>query len=278
VTGAGGLLGSELVPFLRRQNEEVTGWDLPEHDVTQVEQTIEELHKVGPDVVFNLAAWTDVDGCESDLGRATSINFQGAWAVAMGAAELGCKMVHLSTDYVFDGKSGRPYRENDKPGPLSNYGRTKLMAEQAVTQTCRKRFVVRTSWLYGRHGRNFVDTIRRKAQEQPRLEVVNDQTGSPTWARDLCRPLWELAKSDRFGDYHLTNQGACTWYDLAREVVSLTGGAAEVVPVATAAVPRPAPRPAYSVLDNRNFRRRFHKELRPWQDALRDYINRAPAA
>jgi dTDP-4-dehydrorhamnose reductase len=272
VTGSKGMLGTDLVEFLRRQNEEVIGWDLPDHNVTDVEKTINGIHQVGPEVIFHLAARTDVDGCEDDLAGATSVNFQGTWAVALGAEELRCKLLYLSTDYVFDGRADRPYREGDKPNPLSVYGRTKLMGENAVIQTCRRHFVVRSSWLYGRYGRNFVDTIRQKSSQAPRIEVVNDQVGSPTYARDLCRPLWELGRSKHFGIYHLTNSGQCSWFDLAIEIVKLTGAKCEVAPIDTATAARRAPRPAFSVLENREFRHRFGKELRPWQEALRSYI------
>jgi len=266
------MLGTDLVQFLRHQNEEVIGWDLPEHDVTDVEKTINGIHQVGPDVVFHLAARTDVDGCEDDAGGATSVNLQGTWAVALGVEELSRKMVYLSTDYVFDGRSRRPYRENDATNPLSIYGRTKLMGENAVTRSCRRHFIVRTSWLYGRYGRNFVDTIREKSQQVPRIEVVSDQVGSPTYARDLCRPLWDLARSKHFGLYHVTNSGQCSWFELATEVVKLSGAKCEVVPIDTATAARRAPRPAFSVLENRNFKRRFGRELRPWQEALANYI------
>lgn len=272
VTGSRGLLGAELVGFLRRQNEEVIGWDLPGHDITNVEKTIAGIHGVGPDVVFHLASRTDVDGCEDDAAGATSVNFQGAWAVALGVEELGRKLLYISSDYVFDGRSSRPYREDDAANPLSVYGRTKLLGENAIKRTCRHCFVVRTSWMFGKHGRNFVDTIRQKSREATRIEVVRDQVGSPTYARDLCRPLWDLARSKHFGIYHLTNSGHCSWFELAQEVVRLTGAQCEVVPIDTAAAGRRAPRPAYSVLENRNFRRRFGKELRPWQQALESYI------
>ncbi|MCX6841256.1 MAG: dTDP-4-dehydrorhamnose reductase [candidate division WOR-3 bacterium] len=272
VTGAGGLLGTELVEFLRRQNEDVVGWDLPGHDVTDVEKTINGIHQVGPDVVFHLAARTDVDGCEDDVAGATSVNFQGTWAVALGVEELSRKLVYVSTDYVFDGRSGRPYRENDTANPLSVYGRTKLLGENAIRRSCKQHFIVRSSWLYGKHGRNFVDTIRKKSREVPRLEVVSDQVGSPTYARDLCRPLWDLARSKYFGTYHVTNSGQSSWCELASEVVRLTGAQCEVVPIDTATAARRAPRPAYSVLENRNFKHRFGKVLRPWQEALKSYI------
>jgi dTDP-4-dehydrorhamnose reductase len=272
VTGAGGLLGTDLVEFLRRRGEDVVGWDLPKHDVADIASTINGIHQVGPDVVFHLAARTDVDGCEDDVAGATSVNFQGAWAVALGVEELGRKLVYVSTDYVFDGRSGKPYRENDQTNPLSVYGRTKLLGENAVKRSCRRHFIVRSSWLYGEYGRNFVDTIRQKSQQVPRLEVVSDQVGSPTYARDLCRPLWELARSKYFGTYHVTNSGQCSWCELASEIVRLTGAQCEVAPIDTATAARRAPRPAYSVLDNHNFKHRFGKVLRPWQDALKSYL------
>jgi len=275
VTGAQGLLGTELVRYLKQQGDEVVGWDLPEHDVTAVEATIAGIHQVGPDVIYHLAAWTDVDGCESDRGRAAAVNYQGTWAVALGAAETGCRLLYVSTDYVFDGRKGRPYRESDTPAPLSVYGRTKQMGEQAVLKTCRRRFVVRTSWLYGRHGRNFVDRIIAKGRTQKQVSVVSDQTGSPTWARDLCGPLRRITGSDRFGIYHVTNSDHCTWFELAREALRLARVECEVVPISSAELGLPASRPAYSVLENRNYRRLAGELLRPWPAALREYLESA---
>lgn len=272
VTGAKGLLGSELVAYLREQGDDVLGWDLPQHDVTEVEKTINEMHKVGPQVVFHLAAWTDVDACETDVGRASAVNFQGAWAVALGAAELGCKLVYLSTDYVFDGRTVRPYREDDSPNPLSVYGKTKLMGEQAVAKACRHHFIVRTSGLYGHGGRNFVDTIRAKLVTNSRIEVVADQVTSPTWAYDLCQPLRELVRTDAYGIYHLTNSGCCSWYEFAKEIAVQLGRDCDIVAIDSATLGRTAARPAFSVLDNRRFRLKFGRKLRSWQEALKEYL------
>jgi len=277
VTGAKGLLGTELVRFLRDAGDEVVAWDLPQNDVTEVDRTINGIHQLKPDAVFHLAAWTDVDGCEQDRARAAAVNFQGAWAVALGAAETGGKLLHISTDYVFDGRATRPYRENDKTGPLSVYGSTKLMGEQAVARAGRRRFIVRTSWLYGRTGRSFVNTVREKASRERELKVVDDQTGSPTWARDLAEPLRRIAASEKYGIYHVTNSGQCTWFELAREVVRLTGAACEVRAMTSAELGLPAPRPAFSVLENRNYRKLTGRTLRPWQDALREYLGEVPA-
>ncbi|MEO0019341.1 MAG: dTDP-4-dehydrorhamnose reductase [candidate division WOR-3 bacterium] len=277
VTGARGLLGSELVQYLRKEGNELIAWDLPDNDVTDIERSINEIHRVKPDVIFHLAAWTDVDGCEENPAKATMVNFQGTWAVALGAAELGCKMVYISTDYVFDGKTKRPYRENDKPNPISVYGRSKFMGEQAVIKNCPRRFIVRTSWLFGRYGRNFVDTIRQKAQMESRIFVVSDQTGSPTYARDLCAPLLTIASSEYYGIYHLTNSGQCSWFEFAREVIRLIKADCEVVPIGSIECGRKAPRPEFSVLDNYNYRKRFGAVLRPWQEALRSYLDEISA-
>jgi len=272
VTGSRGLLGSELVRFLSNHGDEVVGWDLPDHDITAVEHTINGIHGVRPEIIYHLAAWTDVDGCERDKGRAAIVNYQGAWAVALGAAEVGCRLLFISTDYVFDGSRRRPYREKDPPNPLSIYGRTKLMGEQAVLKTCRHSYVVRTSWLYGHNGRNFVGRIVETARRQRQIRVVNDQVGSPTWARDICAPLRLIGSSGKYGIYHVTNSGWCTWFDLAAETVRLAGLDCEIVPVASAELGLPAQRPAYSVLDNRNYRRLSGETLRTWQEALRVFL------
>jgi len=273
VTGARGLLGRELVNYLRSVGAEVIEWDIPEHDITEVEKTINEMHSVAPEVIFHLAAWTDVDGCEADPARATLVNFHGTWTIALGVAEIGCKVVYMSTDYVFDGRMQQPYQENTPTAPLSVYGRTKLMGEQAVRRLCKKWFIVRTSWLFGRYGKNFVDTIRQRSLKEKELRVVNDQIGSPTYAHDLCAPLLTMACSNSYGIYHLTNSGWCSWYELACEIIKLTGGDCKIIPITSKESGRLAPRPHFSVLENRNFKRRFGRVLRPWSEALREYLN-----
>ncbi len=273
VTGARGLLGKYLVKYLHSQQNEVVQWDLPENDVTVVEQVINGLHSVDPDVVFHLAAWTDVDGCEENPARAMAVNFQGTWAVALGVAEIGAKLIYISTDYVFDGNSKRAYRESDRPNPLSVYGRSKMMGEEAVRRNSRRWFIVRTSWLFGRGGRNFVDTIRQKCAVETEIKVVADQVGSPTYAQDLCEPLLELARSAHYGIYHLTNSGFCSWFEFAKEIVRFSKSNCEVIPITAEESGRRAPRPRFSVLENRNYRRRFGRVLRPWQEALEDYFS-----
>lgn len=272
VTGAKGLLGTELVRWLRSKGEEVVGWDLPEHDITDVDRTINGMHRVGPDVVFHLAAWTDVDGCEEDPGRAISVNTQGTWGIALGSTELKTRMVYLSTDYVFDGRRSKPYDEREKPNPLSVYGRSKLTGEQAVMRSCGSYLIVRTSGLYGRHGRNFVDSVLAACRTKKEIEVVTDQTSSPTYAPDLCEPLFELARHAKPGVYHLTNSGQCSWFEFARSIIEIAGLECRVQPTTTARLGRPAPRPAFSVLENRNYKKKFGKTPRPWQEALAEYL------
>lgn len=278
VTGAQGLLGKHLVKCLRDQECEVVEWDLPENDITVVEQVINGMHAARPDVVFHLAAWTDVDGCEKNPVRAMAVNFHGTWAVALAAAEVGAKLIYISTDYVFDGNSKRPYREGDRPHPLSVYGRSKLMGEQAVRRNGRKWFIVRTSRLFGHGGKNFVNEIYQKCLVKNKIKVVADQVGSPTYVLDLCNPLLELARTEYYGIYHLTNAGWCSWFEFASEIVRLTGSGCEVVPISSEESGRPAPRPKFSVLGNRNFRRRFGRVIRPWQEALKEYFDEISAA
>ncbi len=272
VTGAKGLLGTELVRWLRQEGEEVIGWDLPEHDITDVDKTISDMHRVGPQVVFHLAAWTDVDGCEQNPAKATAVNTQGTWTVALGSTEVKARMVYLSTDYVFDGKATKPYDEREKPNPLSVYGRSKLMGEKAVMRSAAEFYIVRTSGLYGRHGKNFVDTIIDIGRKQGQIKVVTDQVSSPTYAPDLCEPLYKLVRLAKPGVYHLTNSGQCSWFDFAKKIVELAGFRCEVLPTTAAELGRPAPRPSFSVLENRNYKRKFGRLLRPWQEALAEYI------
>ncbi len=277
VTGASGLLGKELCNHLKRNGVEVIEWDLPDNDITDVNNCINRLHRVNPAVIFHLAAWTDVDGCEENPAKAMAVNFHGTWAMALGATELNCKLLYVSTDYVFDGRARRAYRESDKPNPLSVYGKSKLMGEVAVRKNCRRWFIVRTSGIFGRYGKNFVDTIRHKALAEGVIKVVNDQITSPTYTGDLCEPLAKIANSEYYGIYHLTNSGFCSWYDFAREIVRLIGAECEIVPISTVQSGRRALRPVFSVLENRNYQRRFGVILRGWEEALRSYLNDVPA-
>ena len=193
--------------------------------------------------------------------------------MAVAAAKIGAKLVYISTDYVFNGKAGRPYIEFDMTDPINIYGKSKLAGEQYVASLSNKYFIVRTSWLYGRQGKNFVKTMLNLAQEKSEVSVVNDQVGSPTWSKDLAYFIEELIQTELYGIYHASNGGLCSWFDLARAIFKLAGlNQIKVMPISTAELNRPAPRPAYSVLENYCIRLEGLSALRPWEEALEEFL------
>lgn len=280
VTGWDGLLGSALVPALRAGGHEVAGMGVNDADITDAAFLRERLGAFRPDAVVHLAAMTAVDRCESEPEEAFRVNESGSRVAAAEAARVGAAVLALSTDYVFDGAARRPYREDDAPAPLGVYGRSKLAGERAIAEAAGRWAIVRSAWLYGAGGRNFVDTILALAAERETLSVVDDQTGSPTLVSDLARGLAVLVEGRAEGLLHLANAGSATWCGLAREAMRLAGANPERIrPATTSEVARPAPRPVYSVLDCARARDRYGVALRPWRDALADYLSgRALAA
>ena len=277
VTGWNGLLGTNLVPLIRRTHE-VDGFGVEDGEVTDPDFVRERFERFRPDAVLHLAAWTAVDACEADPDRAFRVNGEGSRVVAGEAERLGAGVIAISTDYVFDGAAQRPYREDDPTSPQSVYGKSKLEGEGEVRRLARG-VVVRTAWLYGAGGRNFVDTILTAMDERGNLEVVNDQLGSPTYAADLSQALVTLLEARAQGLYHVANTGEASWFDLAREAARLTGRAPERIrPATTALVPRPARRPAYSVLDCSRVAGDYGIRLRHWREALADYLAGRSAA
>jgi dTDP-4-dehydrorhamnose reductase len=272
VTGARGMLGFDLCNYLRSTGLQVTEWDLPNHDVTDVTPTIQAVTKLKPKTIFHLAAMTDVDACEEKRAEAYKVNTLGAWTMAIAARDSGADLVYLSTDYVFDGAKKYPYLENDKPNPLNYYGTTKLLGEQAIARDAKRHFICRTSWLFGPAGRNFVDTIEKLARGEGSVEVVTDQRGAPTYTKDLAPALAQFIGNRQYGTYHITNSGACTWYQFACEIVRLAGLDVRVIPVTSDRTSRRAKRPAYSVLDNGYYQSRFGYVLHSWQEALRAHL------
>ena len=267
VTGAKGQLGVELLDVLGRDHD-VVGLDLPELDITTPEAT-RVIAEARPAWVVHAAAWTDVDGCERDPERAVLVNGEGTLRVAEACRAVGAGLVYLSTDYVFDGRKGAPYLETDPVSPLSAYARSKVAGEEAVRAVAPRWAIVRTAWLFGVSGKNFVKTIVEKAGAGGPLRVVDDQVGSPTYARDLAEAIAQLVSRGLTGTYHLTNAGSCSWYAFTRAIVEEAGMAhVAVTPMTTAELGRPAPRPAISVLANHAWVAAGLCPLRPWREAL----------
>jgi dTDP-4-dehydrorhamnose reductase len=271
VTGAGGMLGTDLVAAVASGGEPVTGMDRASLDVTDAAAVTEAIARCRPEVVVNCAAWTAVDDAEAAAEQALAVNASGPANLAAACAGLGARLVQVSTDYVFAGEVGRPYAEDDVPAPRTAYGRTKLAGERAVLGGLPgSGYVVRTAWLYGAHGPSFVRTMIKLEDQGPTVNVVDDQHGQPTWTADVARQIIALVHSTAApGIYHATSSGQTTWFGLAREIFGLLGAdPARVKPVPTSAMPRPAPRPAYSVLGHDAWARLGIPLIGEWRSAL----------
>ena len=274
VTGAGGQLGTDVVLYCEAQGDDVIGLDRGRLDVADRDAVAGAITALRPDLVVNTAAWTAVDACEGDADRAHLINALGPRWVTEAAELVGAHVVHVSTDYVFDGTLDRPYREWDPPNPRSVYGASKLAGERECSPDAT---VVRTSWVCGEHGNNMVHTVLRLAAERDQLAFVDDQIGCPTFSADLAPMLRRLGVERRRGLHHVTNQGAVSWYEFVREIVAETGRDPGMVrPIATTDLdpPRPAPRPANSVLDNATLRLGGMPLLRHHREPLRELVAR----
>lgn len=245
-----------------------------ELDITDAEQCMSVFQQLQPDTVIHCAAYTAVDQAETDEAEAYRINAEGTRYVAEAAQQAGAKLIYISTDYVFDGSASTPYPAHAPTNPKTIYGKSKLAGERAVQATLPQHFIVRTSWVFGKHGNNFVSTMLKLASERDVLKVVNDQIGSPTYTYDLARLLVELARSEAYGIYHATNEGNCSWYEFAKAIFELCPDApvVELLPCKTEEFPRPAPRPAYSVLNGDDLAEQGFQSLRPWREALKHYF------
>jgi dTDP-4-dehydrorhamnose reductase len=269
ILGATGLLGQALMR--EWSGDEVTGLSSRDVDIRDAQQVQRVLDNARPDWIVLAAAYADVDGCESHQDLAFAVNRDGALNVAKAARQTGGKLIFLSSDYVFDGKKTSPYEVDDSRNPQSVYGRSKAEAELSLLEVLPECCIARTSWLFGRGGKCFPDTILKLAATRPALDVVNDQRGSPTYTVDLARAIVELCCKGASGIVHVTNAGECTWFEFAREIVRGAGLATEVRPVSSQQMARPAPRPAYSVLSPASLQR-YGIAMPDWHDALQRYL------
>lgn len=286
VTGARGQLGSQIISILNSGSSDLgkidniysssqsLGIDIEELDITSFNDVREFLNEFKPDIVINAAAYTNVDGCETNEDLAFKVNSIGPKNLAIACEEVKSKLVHISTDYVFGGDSNIPYREYDLPNPINVYGKTKYLGEEYVKQLCNRYFIVRTAWLYGYNGKNFVRTIMKTAKEKGYLEVVDDQKGNPTNAEDLAYHILKIALTDNYGIYHCTGKGECSWYDFAYNIVNYLGINCRVVPIKTDISKRAAIRPVCSSLDNMMLRCTCGDEMRYWEEALLEFIKK----
>jgi len=272
VTGASGMLASDLIPILAGAGCQIFSRSKAELDITRPGDVAEAFREVRPEIVVNCAAFTKVDAAETDP-RAFEVNARGVEILASECLERPARLVHISTDFVFDGRKRSPYVEEDAPAPLSGYGRSKLAGEDAALRVP-SGLVVRASWLFGRMGWNFVEAILKQVDEGKRtLTVVEDQRGRPTATTDLAAAVLALLEAGALGTYHFANAGEVTWFDFARAILELGGRAGvEVVPIRSDALARPAPRPAYSVLDTRKFERVTGRTIRHFREPLAQYI------
>ena len=288
ITGASGQLGTEIQRQLknggsalgpvpdRLKNATVISTDVNELDITDRDATIAFVRRHQPDTIISCAAFTNVDGCETNPEAAFKVNAIGASNLAQAAERINARLIHVSTDYVFQGEGNKPLDESERVDPKSVYGKTKALGEEYVKNFCHRYFIVRTAWLYGYAGKNFVKTIVNAGKKFGKLEVVSDQLGNPTNAEDLAHHILQLAVSHDYGVYHCTGEGICSWYEFASEIIRLSGVDATVAPCTSAEYsakhPAAADRPAWSALENRMLACTVGNQMRDWKVALADFF------
>lgn len=273
VTGCNGQLGRAVNEFYKGAPDiDFVNTDVGELDITSIDRVMELVREVKPYAIINCAAHTNVDGCETDYDNAFRINAVGPRNLSIAARETGAKLMHISTDYVFDGKNREnPYVETDKPDPCSAYGSTKLAGERFVRDFADRYFILRTAWLYG-DGKNFVKTMLRLSETNEKIRVVNDQVGSPTSAAELAKAIGALLFTENYGLFHATCEGSCSWADFTKEIFRLAGKSTRVEEISTEEYGAPAPRPAYSILENRMFKLTTDFMFADWHDAIAAYL------
>ncbi len=272
VTGASGQLGQDVVLLLNESGHQVKSCDRSELDIADQRQCEKVIGEYRPEAVIHCAAYTAVDAAEEDIDGAYRVNASGTRNIAVSAEKVGAKLVYVSTDYVFDGQANRPYREYDNTAPQTVYGESKRAGEVLAQTLNSKYFIVRTSWVYGQYGSNFVKTMLKLGAEKDSLSVVHDQIGSPTYTVDLARFLLQLIQTEKYGIYHASNSGHCSWHEFAQAIFETAGLQVNVLPVTTEQFPRPAKRPAYSVMDHSAIRSNDLQDLPHWRDGLERFL------
>ncbi len=272
VTGAKGMLAHALLPCLKVEHD-VVGVDLDDFDISKEADVQKAFREIRPEFVYHLAAYTDVDGCEANPELAMQVNAEGTANLARASAEVGAAMLYVSTDYVFDGTGQKPWCEDDATNPLSAYGQSKLKGEEAVRGSVARHLIARSSWLFGPKGKNFVSTILKLAAQKDELRVVSDQRGSPTYTRHLAAKLSQMIGCTAYGTYHVTGSGSCSWFEFTQAILKAGGfDRVRVFPISTAESNRLAPRPAFSVLENRRLTESQLGLLPDWTKGLADYV------
>lgn len=274
VTGAKGMLGTDLVPILEKDGHEVTATDIEEMDITVPDQIIEMVRTTKPAIIIHCAAYTQVDKAEEEPDKAFLINGKGTENIALVCRDFGIDLCYLSTDYVFNGEKEEPYVPEDKTNPVNTYGASKLAGENAILQSVEKFYIIRTSWLYGKNGKNFVKTILDLAKSQNEIKVVDDQIGSPTWTVSLARAMSKLIGTGKYGTYHVTDKtdGGISWYGFAEAIVGLSHLDCRVIPVTSSEFARPAKRPKNSVLDLSKIKLTLNEDAAVWKEALKNFF------
>ena len=272
VTGVKGQLGYDVVNELEKRGMTAIGVDIDEMDITDAVSVNKVIKEAAPDAVIHCAAYTAVDAAEDNVELCRKVNAEGTANIAEVCKELDIKMMYISTDYVFDGQGERPWEPDDERHPLNVYGQTKYEGEVAVTDALDKYFIVRIAWVFGVNGKNFIKAILNKAKTVDTLTVVNDQFGSPTYTYDLARLLVDMIQTEKYGFYHATNEGICTWYEFACEIIRQAGMDAKVLPVSADQYPAKAKRPTNSRMSKEKLTENGFEKLPAWQDALKRYL------
>ena len=271
ITGSNGMLGQDLIEELADKHTVIAASSRI-LDITDEMKVMDYVNSTKPDIIINSAAYTDVDGCETNVEKAYSVNGEGPRNLALACRENDIPLIHVSTDYVFKGNTQTPRLEDDELGPLSVYGKSKLEGEKAIEEILDKYFILRTAWLYGYNGGNFPKTMLQLAKDHDKLTVVYDEIGTPTYTPDLAKAIAELVDSDKYGTYHLTNSDSTSWYDFAKLIFEIADVDVEVEPVTASEFARAAKRPNYSVLNNEKWNANGFTPLRSYREAIKDYI------